>query len=84
MVRGGRTRRALSGVGAHLRDLLTVPLSIQPADLDGLHQVTVTVEHAKTHRAIYELETLLFEAPDSAPADEPRNSPASRRKRGPE
>ncbi len=56
--------------------------TIQPADLDGLHQVTVTVEHAKTHRAIYELETLLFEAPDSAPADEPRNSPASRRKRG--
>lgn len=59
-------------------------LAIDAAGLDGLHDVTVTVEHAKTKKAIYELQTLLFEAPDSLTTEEPANkkSPAARRKRG--
>jgi prepilin-type N-terminal cleavage/methylation domain-containing protein len=59
-------------------------LAINAAGLDGLHDVTVTIEHAKTKKAIYELETLLFEAPDSLTTEEPgdKKSPASRRKRG--
>ena len=63
----------------------TPPLEARAAHgLDGLHDVTVTIEHAKTKKAIYELETLLFEAPDSLTTEEPgdKKSPASRRKRG--
>jgi hypothetical protein len=58
--------------------------TINPAGLDGLHDVTVTVEQAKTHKPICELQTLLFEAPDSPTTEEPPNkkSPAARRKRG--
>jgi prepilin-type N-terminal cleavage/methylation domain-containing protein len=54
------------------------------AGLDGLYDVTVTVEHAKTHKPIYELRTLLFAAPDSLTTEEPANKerPAGRRKRG--
>jgi prepilin-type N-terminal cleavage/methylation domain-containing protein len=61
-------------------------LAINPAGLDGLHDVTVTVEHAKTHRPICELQTLLFEAPGSLTTQAPPNgkSPAARRKRGQE
>ncbi len=59
-------------------------LTVSAAGLDGLHDITVTVEHAKTKRPIYELQTLLFEAPDSLATEEPANrkSPAARRKRG--
>jgi prepilin-type N-terminal cleavage/methylation domain-containing protein len=59
--------------------------SINPAGLDGLHEVTVTIEHAKTKKPIYELQTLLFEAPDSLTTEEPANkkSPGARRRRGP-
>lgn len=38
--------------------------TIAPAGIDGLHQVTVTIENTKSSKAIYELQTLLFEAPD--------------------
>ena len=57
---------------------------IEPGSLEGLHEVTVTVEHAKTRKAIYELQTLLFEAPDSLTTEEPANrkSPAAQRRRG--
>jgi prepilin-type N-terminal cleavage/methylation domain-containing protein len=37
--------------------------TIKPAGIDGLHEVTVTVENANTGQSIYELKTLLFEAP---------------------
>ena len=59
-------------------------LTINPAGLDGLHDVTVTVEHAKTRKPIYQLQTLIFEAPDSLATEGPANqrSPAARRKRG--
>jgi prepilin-type N-terminal cleavage/methylation domain-containing protein len=38
--------------------------TIAPAGIDGLHQVTVTVERTNSSKVIYELQTLLFEAPD--------------------
>ena len=37
--------------------------TIKPAGVEGLHEVKVTVENANTGKAIYELTTLLFEAP---------------------
>lgn len=37
--------------------------SITGSGLDGLHEVTVTVQNAKTGKSIYELQTMLFEAP---------------------
>ena len=41
--------------------------TISPAGVDGLHEVTVAVEHTKTGALIYELKTLLFEVPATAP-----------------
>lgn len=38
--------------------------TIAPAGIDGLHQVTVTIENTKSSQLIYELQTMLFEAPD--------------------
>jgi len=38
--------------------------SIASAGLDGLHEVKVTVENTNSGQAIYELQTLLFQAPD--------------------
>jgi prepilin-type N-terminal cleavage/methylation domain-containing protein len=49
--------------------------SIKPAGVDGLHEVAVTVENAKSAQPIYELRTLLFEMPD-----EPLPSAADKRR----
>ena len=38
--------------------------SVTAAGIDGLHHVKVVIENAKTEKTIYELESLLFEAPD--------------------
>ena len=51
----------------------TLPLyrwkqTINPTDIDGLHDVDVLVENSQTGTAIYELETLLFEPPSDASA----------------
>jgi general secretion pathway protein I len=40
--------------------------SITRTDIDGLHEVAVVVERAKSGQAIYELRTLLFEPPAAA------------------
>jgi type IV pilus modification protein PilV len=37
--------------------------SIAPTAIDGLHEVTVTVLHAKSGQEIYELKTMLFDPP---------------------
>ena len=56
--------------------------SVTPAGLEGLHDVTVLVENAKTGQAIYELRTLLFEAPmDSSTTGNGRPSDAGTRRR---
>ena len=54
------------------------------AGIDGLHEVDVVVQNAKTGQAIYELQTLLFQPPDE-PADNSSrrpNEPGSRRRGG--
>jgi prepilin-type N-terminal cleavage/methylation domain-containing protein len=49
----------------------TLPLyrwkqTINPTDIDGLHDVDVVVENSQTGAEIYELKTLLFEVPDDS------------------
>ncbi len=53
--------------------------TISKAEVDGLHEVTVVVENAKSGGVIYELRTQLFQRPE----DEPRRSSqsSSRRRR---
>ena len=41
--------------------------AISPAGIDGLHEVSVAVEHAQTGEVIYELKTMLFEISADAP-----------------
>jgi len=57
--------------------------SITSAGLDGLHEVTVTVENAKTGKPIYELQTLLFAASDdtTSNASGPRSGTGNRKRR---
>lgn len=51
--------------------------TISSTSIDGLHDVEVVVENAKTGKAIYELRTLLFEPPDDATLMESGNKKAS-------
>ncbi len=37
--------------------------SVAAADIEGLHNVTVTIEETKSGKTVYELRTMLFEAP---------------------
>lgn len=58
--------------------------SLTSAGIDGLHHVTVTIENAKSGKAIYELETLLFQAPEdtgTTTGSTRRQEPDTRRKR---
>jgi prepilin-type N-terminal cleavage/methylation domain-containing protein len=54
------------------------------AGIDGLHEVDVVVQNAKTGQAIYELQTLLFQPPDEPAGSGSRrpNEPGSRRRGG--
>ena len=57
--------------------------SITGAGIDGLHQVEVVVENAKTGQSIYELQTLLFQKPqDSAQGSSRRPNESGSRRRG--
>jgi prepilin-type N-terminal cleavage/methylation domain-containing protein len=57
--------------------------SITSAGIDGLHQVEVVVENAKTGQSIYELQTLLFQKPqDSAQGSSRRSNESGSRRRG--
>ena len=57
--------------------------SITSAGIDGLHEVEVVVENAKTGKPIYELRTLLFQRPeDSSRGGSQRTSESSSRRRG--
>lgn len=58
--------------------------SITRAGIDGLHEVDVVVQNAKTGQAIYELQTLLFQPPDEPAGSGSRrpNEPGSRRRGG--
>jgi prepilin-type N-terminal cleavage/methylation domain-containing protein len=54
--------------------------TISPADLPGLHDVTVVVEQAQTKQEIYELKTLLFVADDEAIVGQPGDRKDSKSK----
>lgn len=57
--------------------------SITGAGIDGLHQVEVVVENARTGQSIYELQTLLFQKPqDSAQGSSRRSNESGSRRRG--
>ena len=57
--------------------------SITSAGIDGLHQVEVVVENAKTGQSIYELQTLLFQPPeDSTQGGSRRPNESGSRRRG--
>lgn len=58
--------------------------SITRAGIDGLHEVDVVVQNAKTGQSIYELRTLLFQPPDEPTRGGSRrsNEPGSRRREG--
>jgi prepilin-type N-terminal cleavage/methylation domain-containing protein len=58
--------------------------SITRAGIDGLHEVDVVVQNAKTGQSIYELQTLLFQPPDEPVGSGSRrsNEPGSRRRGG--
>ena len=58
--------------------------SIKKAGIDGLHEVKVVIENAKSGKTIYELETLLFQAPDdttTSTTNPRRNDLGNRRRR---
>ena len=59
--------------------------TISSTSIDGLHDVKVVVQQAKSGQTIYELRTLLFDPPTSALSDElPKGKatgPAKRRER---
>jgi prepilin-type N-terminal cleavage/methylation domain-containing protein len=55
--------------------------TITPAAIDGLHEVDVVVQNAKSGKAIYELKTLLFEVPTDtriSPTTRSRDSSSQR------
>lgn len=45
--------------------------AVQKADLDGLYEVTVTIEDSTSGTHLFELKTLLFEAPSLSVNEEP-------------
>ena len=56
--------------------------SISGAGINGLHEIAVVVENAKSGQAIYELRTMLFEPPDDSTAGgstRPSDSKSKRR-----
>jgi prepilin-type N-terminal cleavage/methylation domain-containing protein len=55
--------------------------TVSSAGIDGLHQVDVVVSNAKTGKSIYELQTMLFQAPkDSSVRSVRRPNESSARK----
>ena len=55
--------------------------SVTSASIEGLYEVEVTVEHAKTGKTICELKTLLFDPPVSSTLEEPAGKKKESRKR---
>jgi type IV pilus modification protein PilV len=57
--------------------------SITASTIDGLHEVKVTVENSQSGEEIYELQTMLFDAPeDLTPSDTSKKKDAKSKKRG--
>ena len=66
---GYLTERTTEGEGGEGLSLYKWKQSITSTSLDGLFEVSVVVENAKTGTAIYELRTLLFDPPSYANSD---------------
>ena len=56
--------------------------SIEKTSLDGLFDVTITIEGAKTGQQLFELKTLLFDAPWSTPGETDAGPASEKRRRG--
>lgn len=55
--------------------------TVSAAALNGLHEVEVVVEHAKTGERLYELRTMLFQQPSESATSTDRGRKEKRRKR---
>jgi hypothetical protein len=49
--------------------------SVSPAGVDGLHQVEISIQNARTGQDIYKLQTLLFEPPEDSTTNDSKNRP---------
>ena len=55
--------------------------TITSAGVDGLHEVNVSIENARSSQKIYELRTMLFEPPTDSTGGDSQNNPRSSSKR---
>lgn len=57
---------------------------VRPAQIEGLHEISVTIEHTGTGKKIYELETMLFDPPaeKDSKKDDRRSDRRRERRRG--
>ena len=63
-------------------DLYRWKQTITATDLDGLHNVEVVVENARTGQAICDLRTLLFEVPPSSDAGKGKDAKSKKKASG--
>ena len=56
--------------------------TISSAGIDGLHEVEIVIEHAKSGQSIYDLRTLLFEALDEPTLSSSDKQKQSRSRKG--
>lgn len=63
---GGLTDKDTDGDCGTGLELYRWKQSVAATPLDGLHEVTVTIESTRDGKPIYELKTLLFERPDDS------------------
>lgn len=56
--------------------------TIEETSIDGLFEVTVIVENARAEKKIYELKTLLFDAPPTSLSEDDDEDASSRNNRG--
>jgi type IV pilus modification protein PilV len=71
------------GEGGSGLELYRWKQSVVNGSIDGLFEVKVTVEHARTGRELYQLQTLLFDPPvysESYRSKQQENNPAARRR----
>ena len=69
------------GEGANDMSLYRWQRSVTSTPVEGLHEVIVTVNHAKSGKSIYELRTLLFEPPSDTASDKPGARKESKKSR---
>lgn len=56
--------------------------TISSGGVDGLHEVEIVIEHTKSGKPIYDLRTLLFEAPDEPTVSSSDKEKQSRSRKG--